>query len=149
MLSTSFLRLVEQKLFSKPPCKTLGLHANNANRKRRDIPLDINEIPVIEEPLEFLERINEKNGIRINQLLRALKRQSRQIIFMGTQQAEDLREKVRTGHRIDDDWHERGWPTVFIILDNSERSEGLDFGFHILRDGLLNARAKREEWQCE
>jgi hypothetical protein len=145
-LSTSFLRVVEQTLFTKPRCKTLGLYVNDATRSEA---IRATEEDPLWCDLRFLERINDEDGIRIGQLLRALVRQSGRIISTWTQQTQRLKHTVRTGHWIDDVWNLPGWPTVYIMLDHMEMREGLEPGFHATREGLLLTRGKREERQCE
>jgi hypothetical protein len=142
-LSASFLRNVGQIFFTHPPCRSLGLYVHNPEGARDD------QDPIYSR-FRFLERIHNEEGIRIEQLLRALNRQYRGALSIWNTQVADLKEKVRTGHWIDDIWTVPIRPMVYVIMDNPRMRQGVDIGFHQLRIMLLTDSGRsREKRQCE
>jgi hypothetical protein len=75
----------------------------------------------------LLERIHDENGIRVEQLLKALQTHAPAVLSTWIGRVKLLAEKVKTIHWQEDIWNVPGAPRISLLIDNAAMGyEGLD-----------------------
>ncbi|KAF2117472.1 hypothetical protein BDV96DRAFT_644886 [Lophiotrema nucula] len=139
-LSNGIYDLIASMYLTQPPCKTIGLYCyeNNYGQSR------------------LLKPIHNDNGIRVGEIVHALRIHSFTLRILWLEEARRLKEQFATSHWRDNIWHLLGRPKFYIMLDNSSIGNILmdDYGHgHITRTWYLSAdesRIKRQmDWMPE
>jgi hypothetical protein len=118
IVSSGLIIFMDSMFVTQPPCKVIGIYHNRDNSS-----------PVVFERmgcfnslvsnLELLGRVRNDEGIRIGELIAALKSYAPRVLSAWTERVEQLQSKVATGHWTDDIWNVPGQPRITLLLDNA------------------------------
>jgi hypothetical protein len=127
---SSLLRFLDNILLTQPRCKVVGIyHSQDTRFEPGDLGWHDRKFC-----LRLLTRVRKDSGVRVGQIIAALKGHAATVLSTWTTRAENLADQVSGAHWQEDVWQVPGAPRFSLLLDSEAMgNEGIDEDAEIAR----------------